>query len=166
MRALLYRPSWQVVRVYCMSKWSSRRGTEDNIALLTYYAHGTNDLYFKQLVAESRSAGYGSEHELAVRNYRVLAALNEINVSDIANHGDLIMDFRTELQSEQRSNYHELLTYANSKWDWSLVRAELAELNYALPGSFRSVLTQIKHEQWGAEHFTFLKLMAEVDRCE
>jgi hypothetical protein len=181
MRELLYRPSWQRLRVSFLSAnrndggWTTALGTRRNIESLEAYVTGSGD-ELEGLVAEATAMQYTTTHEHSARLYRTINCLNAVRMGNSgqgqkgSEHDLVVLDYRNTLQSRQTINYHRDLVQAAVRWDWSVVKKELQDL-YDL-GDMHSMFDEIeinllqrakaKDATKRKELFTFLLLMKEV----
>jgi hypothetical protein len=136
MRCLLYRPSWQALRVSFLNEnrsdggWTTLTGTEANLRSIESYVKGVGP-FFEGSLAEPKAMGYEPVHEFSVRLYRTINCLNAVRMGNSGqglkgSPQDLaVLAARNDLQQEQTVNYHRYLTYASGRWDWRVVKREL-----------------------------------------
>lgn len=138
MRQLLYRPSWQALRVSCLSDnrtdggWTTIDGTTRNLIKLDEYVDmHRNDQAFEDVDMEALAMGWSALVEESVRLYRVINCLNAVRMgnfgqsTDDSEHDNLVREARDNFQKMQTVSYHKYLTEASVKWDWRIVEDEL-----------------------------------------
>lgn len=138
MRQILYRPSWQALRVSLLAKhgngWITVEGTKKNIAMLNHYVTMDDELLFEQGVREASSMGYAFEQERAVRLYRVINLLNATRMGNAGQgqkdspHDQLVMEYRNSLHQRQNVMYMKDLTITDQAWKAHVIKAELITL--------------------------------------
>lgn len=178
MRELLYRPSWQALRVSFLKEhrddggWTTMEGTRSNLVKIIAYVHGVEPFYTCE--SESASMGYKVEHEYDARLYRAINCLNAVRMgySGAGTSGSdpdyFVLDTRDKLQKMQTVNYHRYLTYASKRWDWRVVKTELRQMVDATPSDFQNIqknlITRTKGKDMRnrPELETFLRIMEEV----
>lgn len=181
MRALLYRPSWQSLRVSFLQEnrndggWTTPEGTFDNLTKLDNYVKGDGH-FMLQVLNEARAMGYREEHEYVARLYRAINCLNAVRMGNSgqgrsgSDQDKLVLATRNDFQSRQKITYHEYLTYASTRWDWRVVKEELKSLyRDGHNDEFEQVERNLRKRQEKAitqnnrhELIMFLKLMDEV----
>jgi hypothetical protein len=179
-RALLYRPSWQVLRVSFLKGnrkdggWTTGEGTRKNLAEIDAYVHGSGR-FQDQLLIEASTMGWSEQHEMAARLYRTINCLNAVRMG-YSGQGlkgsiidDLVLDVRNKFQSEQTISYHRQLTFATQRWDWRIIKKELEWVYSVSRMTFDEVennlFWRMKKAQETAnrpELEVFLRLMDEV----
>jgi hypothetical protein len=140
MRALLYRPSWQLLRVSFLKDnrndggWTTGEGTRKNLSELYAYTLATDNHRFNGLLLECSTMGWSEEYEYAARLYRAINCLNAVRMGYSgqglrgAQIDDLVLAQRNEFQSKQTVSYHRQLTFAAARWDWRIVKKELEHI--------------------------------------
>lgn len=179
MRCLLYRPSWQSLRVSLLKEnrldggWTTVAGTEANIVQLERYVSGYTSEYRQTMIDESRAMGYGTEHEECARLYRVINCLNAVRMGNSgqglkgSSQDKSVLGARDYFQGMQTINYHRHLSFAAKRWDWGVVKRELQWMRFS-PDSeavYKSLAERIrKSPSMGdrPELATFMQLMEEV----
>jgi len=181
-RALLYRPSWQALRVSFLKEnrndggWTTATGTEANLYRLVDYV-SLNAETVDEFALEAKSMGYGVRQEEAVRLYRAINCLNAVRMGN-SGQGDagssrdqVVLEVRDSFQRMQTPRYHEFLTYASVRWDWRVVKQEL-QVEYDkgnMHGRFDEIYKSLESRSRKSLHMatrpelrTFLSLMDEV----
>jgi hypothetical protein len=180
MRQLLYRPSWQALRVSFLKEnredggWTTQTGTDANLHLLDNYVVGDGN-FMMQALNEARAMGYEEKHEYAARLYRAINCLNAVRMGNsgqgraVSPEDKAVLEARNHYQACQTVVYHELLTYASVRWDWRVVRRELQNMIDGTPNDFAAIEKSLKArmERTAAmrkrpELNTFLLIMKEV----
>jgi hypothetical protein len=182
MRALLYRPHWQSLRVSLLKEnrndggWTTMEGTEANLKTLLDYNVCPDLASFSQRLTEAEVMGYQEKHEIDARLYRTINCLNAVRMgnSGMGTKGSrqdaLVLAARNFYQGRQTAMYHQYLTYAAVRWDWRVVERELLEIwdmgDYQ--GNFEHIETNLKARMKDKkstarpELFTFMALMEKV----
>lgn len=154
LKCLLYRPSWQELRVTFLAEhrddggWTTIEGTHRNLEALHDYTQGNEDYldsWHQNIVMESRQMGYSSEGECAARLYRSINCLNAVRMGNSgqgqkgSTHDLLVLEFRNELQRIQKVSYQQNLSVAAARWDWRIVDLELRGLLKLRPQGFERI---------------------------
>jgi len=179
MRCLLYRPSWQSLRVSFLKDnrndggWTTGEGARKNLTELEAYVKGYSP-FDTSIQFEPQQMGYRGVHEEAARLYRAINCLNAVRMGysgqgvseSIIDH--LVLDQRNMYQMRQTVTYHQMLSYAAARWDWRVVKDELAHLlsvsHLAFDRIEENLLVRQKKSNIATrpELTTFLSLMDEV----
>jgi len=137
MKQLLYRPSWQGLRVGLLQEnslnggWTTEEGVEFNIDCLRHYVNMDNHAILFQAATECRAMGYAIEQERSLRLFRTINLLNatRMGYSGQGLRGTdqdvMVLEYRNQLQKLQTSMYMRDLTIVMHAWDWSVVKREL-----------------------------------------
>lgn len=144
MKSVLYRPSWQRLRVSCLSKnnalggFTTTTGTTDNLNRLNNYIEDANPTNPSNgietpayVTQECVRMKFTLEQEYACRVWRVL---NMMNATHMGFSGQglkgspmdrAVVEFRDLIQPGYNGN---VVDRATTKWDWDVVQFELEEL--------------------------------------
>jgi hypothetical protein len=155
MKNVLYRPSWQKLRVsflaanHPMQGFNTEQGTDDNLKRLHNYISdaGSNPapLYVQQ---EALRMDFSIEEEYACRVWR---GLNLLNATHMGYQGQgksgwamdvAVIDYRNSLQEVYDGH---VTLRADNKWNWDVVQFELEEM-------------------WRTERYWFTKIYDDLDR--
>lgn len=175
MKVLLYRPSWQALRVSFLSKsesiggWNTLEGIQHNLNSLDRYINAKP--YYR---LEADAMGYEVRCEEAVRLYRAITCLNTTRLSysgkglSGSQLDKAVLAHRDLLQKRQTLNYHRHLSHVVARWRWSVVGAELEELQSVSPRALNEIEAYLLKRQrervatTKTELNIFLRLMKEV----
>lgn len=138
-KRVLYRPSWQKLRVSCLAEnnqlggFNTDVGTQDNLQRLNNYLIDASDVnnvpdYVAQ---ENLRMNITLEQEYACRVWRVLNMLNAVRMGyqgqrkggspmDVA-----VGEFRDAIQPQHQGG---LVAQAEDRWNWEVVQAELEDM--------------------------------------
>lgn len=134
MDEVLYRPSWQKLRISCVQEFGAYRGfqtvngTVDNLNRLNNYIQDATGNAAEYATLEAQSMRVSLDVEHSVRIYRVWnfihAVVNGMRQLELA-HMKQIIEYYNAL--EAMVNTHNVVEMAN-KWDWNVVFAELEQM--------------------------------------
>ena len=156
MKSVIYRPSWQKLRVsflagnHSMGGFTTEAGTQDNLQRLdNYIADANPETDIAQYVFEecTRMKWVPAE-EWAVRVYR---GLNLLNATRMGYSGQGLANSPMDMAVRQYRDYIQesydgsLVVKLDARWDWDVIQFELEEL-------------------WRRENFWFLKIYADLSR--
>ena len=136
MKNIIYRPSWQKLRVSFLSSnhpnggFTTETGTQDNLERLTNYINDATT-GAQYTVEENTRMGFTMEEEYACRIYRAINLLNATWMGfggTGTRHtpaGSLVNNYRQGITDLYNGS---LAVKADRKWDWDVVQFELEEL--------------------------------------
>lgn len=148
MRAVLYRPSWQGLRISFLLEnsanggWTTTTGTRENLESLQHYVFMSGERIKFQALTEARAMGYSDRAETSARIFR---SINLLNATRMGYSGQgragttqdiMVRNFRDGLQNIQGLNYFPDLQLIDEKWDWAQVERELRGQYVAQPQVF------------------------------
>lgn len=148
MRAVLYRPSWQALRISFLKEncanggWTTTTGAKENLESLQHYVFATEERIKFQALTEARSMDYSDRAETSARIFRGINLLNatRMGYSGQGRAGSvmdiMVRDFRDGLQNLQTMNYFRELELIDEKWNWDQVERELRGQYVAQPQVF------------------------------
>jgi hypothetical protein len=138
-KTVLYRPSWQRLRVSCLGVnhpnggFTTTEGTQDNLNRLNnYLTDAAVELTIPEYVAqENLRMGFTDDEEFACRVWRILNLLNatRMGYSGQGQKGSP-MDVAVEQYRDSIQGLYDGSTVvkATPKWNWDVVQFELEEL--------------------------------------
>jgi hypothetical protein len=178
MRKVLYRPSWQALRVSMLGEyeaaggWNTFTGAGNNVKRLKHY------VIFSDFAYEAHTMGYAWEFEKSIRLYRVINCLNAVRMGysgqglQGSNVDKLVRQTRDDFQAMQTTMYYKHIELAVQNWKDSIIKAELEVLRKQDPQHFFAVEKNLKSRLVNArkrpsttvrpELESFLKMMREV----
>lgn len=136
MKSVLYRPSWQKLRVSCLAQnhpqggFNTNEGTQDNLMRLNNYIGDAASLV-EGVKQENLRMGFTQEEEYACRIWRVLNLLNAVRmgyhgIGRVGTPGDeAVRKYRDSVQLQHDGGR---VVTAENKWNWDVVQTELEEL--------------------------------------
>lgn len=149
MRELMYRPSWQGLRVSFLSEnrtdggWTTYEGTQANLKELDYYVIGEEQ--FSDYKLEAASMGWSGNVELSVRLYRAINCLNAVRMGysgqslQDSQQDQSVMTLRNAFRTMQTLGYKQDLALAETRWDWRVIEKEAKWYWDNRPDVFESV---------------------------
>lgn len=167
---VIFRPSWQVMRVSCLKENNpyggllTPTGAEDAINRLNNYINDASAI----VTVESWRMQLTDEEENACRIYRVAnflqATINGI-VGQNLPHVVQLQQFEAQLKP---LNNHSLVTKVANKWDWEVVRFELEDLWIKERSWFMAIVVDIEERikeknNDSPELMYFYRLLLEVN---
>jgi hypothetical protein len=158
-KELLYRPSWQALRVSMLKEyqaeggWTSFTGTRQNLNLLETYISEPDD---ECGMVESAIMGWTTNIEMSVRYYRVLNCLAAVRMGysgqgEKGSSCDKIVHARREAFSSYAPvGYARDLITAESLWKWSAIAMELGTQYRNDRSSFEAVKKNLAQRRYNA----------------
>lgn len=132
---VLYRPSWQRLRVSFLSTnhpeggFTTIAGTNDNLKRLDNYLHDGNPEHVADWTkAENLRMGFTDEEEYACRIWRALNLLNAVRMGYSgqmkrgSDHDEAVRQYRDSIQPLYNGN---VVVIATRDWKWDVVQYEL-----------------------------------------
>ena len=170
---VIFRPSWQVMRVSCLVEnnpyggMQNPTGSEDSINRLNNYINAvwTDDA---TVSTENTRMNLTQQEEFACRVYRVsgflAATINGLRGQHLP-HLEQVQKYADQLHP--LLDPHSVQQVAN-KWDWDVVRFELEDLWIKERSWFMAVLTDMEERikekgNKSVELFYFHRLLLEVN---
>ena len=144
---VIFRPSWQVMRVSCLKENNpyggmlTPTGAEDAINRLNNYINNVTDVAAQGEITRMKET---ADEEVACRIYRVhnflQTTINGIRSQHLP-HVEQIQTYVNQLYPQQNNS---LVTKAANKWDWDVVRFELEDLWIKERSWFAAILVDIE----------------------
>ena len=168
---VIYRPSWQVMRVSCLKENNpyggllTPTGAEDALSRLDNYI---NDTASAAAQGEIIRMGETADEEYACRIYRVQNFL-QVTINGLRGqhlpHVDQIQIYATQLFPQLNRS---LITRVVNKWNWDVVRFELEDLWIKERDWFAAVMRDIQQRikeksNTSPDILYFNKLILEVN---
>lgn len=170
---VIFRPSWQVMRVSCLKENNpyggmlTTTGADDAINRLNNYINAAqnND---PTVVAENTRMQLTNEEEYACRIYRVANFL-QATINGIVGQN---LPHVVNLQNYERQlvplTNHSLVTKVANKWNWDVVRFEVTDLWIKERSWFMAILNDMEERikeksNDSADIRSFYQIMVEVN---
>lgn len=168
---VIFRPSWQVMRVSCLVEYNpyggllTVTGADDSLNRLNNYINAKDETVTAEIIRMQSN----EEEEHACRIYRVLnflqATINGLRGQNLP-HLQTLQDFTTALTPQLNNS---LVVKAANKWDWDVVYSEAEDMWIKERSWFMAILNDMierikeKHND-SAELKQFYNILVKINR--